>query len=71
MTAATCAFDRCQAGGVILDGAPVMSELLVAHNAVVYGVREYHPGCWEAARRLDDHPRSPADVAPSKRRTDA
>lgn len=33
-----CAYDRCQAGGVILDGAP----------AVGVGDTWYHPGCWSA-----------------------
>ncbi len=31
--------------------APRMCELLVARNGVVYGVREYHPGCWAAELR--------------------
>ncbi len=51
MTETTCAFEHCQAGGTILAGAPVVSELLVAHNGVVYGVDEYHPGCWDAMLR--------------------
>lgn len=35
----------------ILEGAPRMSELLIARNGVVYGVNEFHPGCWDVERR--------------------
>jgi len=47
---AKCAFDRCQAGGAILPGAPRMSELVIMdlRTLNVEGVAEYHPGCWAA-----------------------
>lgn len=34
-----CAFDACQAGGVILPGAPVYVDM---------AGDSYHPGCWAA-----------------------
>ncbi len=51
MSAATCAFEGCQAGGDILAGAPRMSELVgffEPGTAWVEDVWEYHPGCWDA-----------------------
>jgi hypothetical protein len=46
-----CAFDRCQAGGVILEGAPRFQRV-----GLVTGVQlsTYHPGCWAALQRRAD-----------------
>lgn len=44
MTEAPCA--RCPSP--ILAGAPRFSELRVDRNGDVYGVEEFHPGCWTA-----------------------
>lgn len=43
---ARCAFARCQAGGVILAGAP----RVIPPRVVPLGGRlaAYHPGCWSA-----------------------
>ena len=44
-----CAFDRCQAGGIILERAPRM--------VTTYGLGgdvAYHPGCWAATRWRSD-----------------
>jgi hypothetical protein len=48
MTAAHCAFERCQAGGAILSGAPRVEPW----GESGFG---YHPGCWaaEQARTVD------------------
>jgi hypothetical protein len=35
----------------ILPGCPRFSEVLVDYNGFIDGVREYHPGCWEAELR--------------------
>jgi hypothetical protein len=54
---ATCAFDRCQAGGVILPGAPTLTETLHGDFTMRDGSRSdtyqsrYHPGCWAADQR--------------------
>lgn len=47
LPATTCAYERCQAGGVILAGAPAFTRV-----GLVTGVQlaEYHPGCWAALR---------------------
>lgn len=46
---ATCAFERCQAGGVILAApAPRVSEVVFDKGGHWYVVDEYHPGCWAA-----------------------
>ncbi len=49
----TCAFVGCQAGGVILAGAPIVSELVLSTNPpdAWFVVDEYHPGCWDAELR--------------------
>lgn len=44
---ATCAFDRCQAGGVILAGAPRVTD--PPFGEYTYG--DWHPGCWAAEQR--------------------
>ncbi len=48
MTAPTCAYPRCQAGGVILEGAPRFERV-----GLVTGVQlsSYHHGCWAAYQR--------------------
>ena len=57
MTAAHCAFERCQAGGVILPGAP----------RVIGGGRNrattWHPGCYAASGVGKVEPEDTADVA--------
>ncbi len=45
-----CAFEGCQAGGVILAGAPRKSFGHAGPGPLPTYV-EYHPGCWDAEQR--------------------
>lgn len=47
---ARCAFDGCQAGGVILPGAPRKAFGHVGPGPLPTYV-EYHPGCWAAEQQ--------------------
>jgi hypothetical protein len=51
MTEDRCAFDRCQAGGTILAGAPRHAYGYVVHDSSRPAVASYHPGCWAAYQR--------------------
>lgn len=47
---ARCAYEPCQAGGVILAGAPRLECACVPwiRNGVRIVAHSYHPGCWAA-----------------------
>ncbi len=51
---ATCAYPRCQAGGVILPGAPRIHNRSSTATTESYRrptTSAYHPGCWAAYQR--------------------
>lgn len=49
---AHCAFDRCQAGGIILERAPRVSVVDLPAGVDRYSIdgrsKAYHPGCYVA-----------------------
>jgi len=48
-----CAYAGCQAGGVILPGAPKVEHTDMSGKS--WRFKKYHPGCWAAQQHwLDD-----------------